>query len=141
MVVIRMESRQRERNQRKLKRGASNESNTLQFLEEKNLFQNIKNSGELLLTQEIERTTGNSGDSRQNWETWTICRYYLHSLHGQLSGHHFLVSNLKVLKRDTSCVLVGTIFQFLGPKNLRLCIPLYIVLIFENENCGVWQSS
>ena len=137
MVVIQMESRLRERNQRKLKRGASDSSSQ----KKKNLFQNIKNSGELLLTQEIGRTTGNSGDSRKNWETWTICRYYLHSLYGQLSGHHFLVSNLKVLKRDTSFVLVGTIFQFLGPKNLRLCIPFYIILIFENEKCGVWQSS
>ena len=42
-------------------------------LRRKKLFENIKNSGELVLTQEIGRTEGNSADSRKNRETWIIC--------------------------------------------------------------------
>ena len=53
------------------------------LLRRKKLFQNIKNSGELLLIQEIGRTVGNSGDSRKNRETWAIW-YSFVSLFDQL---------------------------------------------------------
>ena len=60
MIVIRMESKHRERNQRKLKLGTWNESNRLYFLRRKKVI--LVYSRELLLIQEIGRTVGNSGD-------------------------------------------------------------------------------
>ena len=49
-------------------------------LRKKKTFQNVRNSGELLLIQEIGSTVGNSGDSRKNRDTLTIC-VYLTMLH------------------------------------------------------------
>ena len=57
MVVIQMETRQREQNQRKLKLGSYMKriKQTL-VLRRKKILWNIKNSGELLLIQEIGTT-------------------------------------------------------------------------------------
>ena len=76
MVVIQVETRQREQNQRKLKLGSYMKriKQTL-VLRRRKIFQNIKNSRELLLIQDIERTVGNLGDSRKNRETWTMSVY------------------------------------------------------------------
>ena len=78
MVVIRMESRLTERTKSEKvkfvhKSGYIKQIKQALVLRRKKLFQNIKNSGELLLIQEIRRTVGNSGDPRKDRETWTIC--------------------------------------------------------------------
>ena len=66
------------------------------------------------------------------------CR--LHSLQGQFCGHQFLIPDLKAFKVFTSFNSVSTISQFLGPKNDRLSVPLYTLLIGGIEKCEVWCS-
>ena len=43
------------------------------FLGRKTFILESENLGEPILIQKIGRTLEKSGDSRKNWETWTIC--------------------------------------------------------------------
>ena len=58
----------------KAKAGYMKQIKQILVLRRKKIFENIKNSGELLLIQEIGSIASNSGDSRKNQETWTICK-------------------------------------------------------------------
>ena len=69
-----------------------------------------------------------------------IWQISLTCLHGQLCGHQFLILDLKAFKVFTSFNSVGIITQILGPKNDRLSVPLYALLIGGIEKCEVWRS-
>ena len=61
--------------------------------------------------------------------------YDLHSLHGQFSGSHFLISFLKACNNVSSLNSLGTIFHIFGPRNEILSVPQEILLPFGNSNC------
>ena len=76
-------------------------------------------------------------------------KYFLHILHGQFSGIHFLISLLKEDKDDFCFISASTIFQIFGPKYEVVSKPfpavladswwnweplLKLWLIFEKEN-------
>ena len=61
--------------------------------------------------------------------------YDLHSLHGQFSGSHFLISFLKACNNVSSLNSLGTIFHIFGPRNEILSDPQEIRLTFGNSNC------
>ena len=48
----------------------------------------------------------------------------LHSLQGQRSGIHFLISFLKTSRESSSLILVGIKSHILGPKKDTLSLPL-----------------
>ena len=60
--------------------------------------------------------------------------YDLHSLHGQFSGSHFLISFLKACNNVSSLNSLGTIFHIFGPRNEILSVPQKILLTFVNSN-------
>ena len=61
--------------------------------------------------------------------------YDLHSLHGQFSGSHFLISFLKACNDASFLNSFETIFQIFGPKNEILSVPQKTLLVFANSNC------
>ena len=61
--------------------------------------------------------------------------YDLHSLHGQFSGSHFLISFLKACNDVSFLNSFETIFQIFGPKNEILSVPQKTLLVFANSNC------
>ena len=67
-------------------------------------------------------------------------RCCLHNLHGQFSGHQFLIPDLKALKVFTSFNSIGTISQILGPKNDSLSVSLHTLLTGGIEKREVWRS-
>ena len=56
------------------------------------------------------------------------CKYVLQCLHGQDSGFHFLISDLKGFFVSGSFIFAGIVFQIVGPKYLILFIPWFMVL-------------
>ena len=55
---------------------------------------------------------------------YTICcKYVLQSLHGQDSGFHFLIPDLKRSIISPSFIFAGILSQIFGPKYLMLSIP------------------
>ena len=61
--------------------------------------------------------------------------YELHSLHGQFSGCHFLISFLKACNNVFLLNSLGTIFQIFGPRSEILFVPQKALLTFGNSNC------
>ena len=61
--------------------------------------------------------------------------YDLHSIHGQFSGSHFLISFLKACNDVSFLNSLGTIFQYLDPTNEILSFPQKTLLTFNNSNC------
>ena len=61
--------------------------------------------------------------------------YDLHSLHGQFSGCHFLISFLKAFNDVSSFNSLGTIFQIFGLRIEILSVPQRALLTFGNSNC------
>ena len=59
----------------------------------------------------------------------------LHSLHGEFSGCHFLVSFLKACNDVSFINSLGTIFQIFGRRNKTLSVPEKTLLTFGNSNC------
>ena len=49
--------------------------------------------------------------------------YFLHNLHGQFSGFHFLIPFLKATALANSFNANGAIFNILGPKHEILSLP------------------
>ena len=54
--------------------------------------------------------------------TW--CKYFLHSLQGQLDGVHFLIFNLKSPSGSDCFISSGIKFQIFGPKWDIVSVPL-----------------
>ena len=63
-----------------------------------------------------------------------LCMYDLHSLQGQFSGCHFLISFLKA-SNVSFLKSLGTIFQIFGLRNEILSVPQKTLLIFGKLNC------
>ena len=61
--------------------------------------------------------------------------YDLHSLHGQFSGCHFLISFLKTSNDVSFLKSLGKIFQILGPRNEILSLLQKTFLTFGKSNC------
>ena len=61
--------------------------------------------------------------------------YDLHSLHGQFSGCHFLISFLKAFNDVSFFNSLGTIFQIFGLRIEILSVPQRALLTFGNSNC------
>ena len=57
----------------------------------------------------------------------TAGKYFLHILHGQFSGIHFLISSLKEDKDDFCFISAGTIFHIFGPKYEMVSKPFHTV--------------
>ena len=55
----------------------------------------------------------------------TPFKYFLHILHGQFSGIHFLISPLKEDKDDFCLISEGAIFQIFGPKYEMVSKPFH----------------
>ena len=58
----------------------------------------------------------------------TCGKNLLHNLHGQLSGFSSFVFNLNSSKLLLFLMHSGTISQILGPKKVKVSVPLYTVL-------------
>ena len=56
------------------------------------------------------------------------CKYVLQSLHGQESGFHFLIPDLKRSIASFSFIFAGILSQTFGPKYFILSIPWFTVL-------------
>ena len=56
------------------------------------------------------------------------CKHVLQSLHGQGSGFHFLIPDLKRSIVSTSFIFAGILSQIFGRKYLILSIPYLIVV-------------
>ena len=54
-------------------------------------------------------------------------KYFLHMLHEQFSGIHFLISPLKEDENDFCFISEGTILQILGPKYEMVSKPFHTV--------------
>ena len=61
--------------------------------------------------------------------------YDLHSLHGQFSSCHFLISFLKACNDVSFLNSLETIFQIFGLRNEILSVPQRALLTFGNSNC------
>ena len=57
----------------------------------------------------------------------TLVKYFLHILHGQFSGIHFLISPLKEDKDDFCLISAGTIFQIFEPKFEIVSKPFHML--------------
>ena len=57
--------------------------------------------------------------------------YDLHSLHGQFSGSHFLISFLKACNDVSFLNSLGTIFHIFRPRNEILSIPHFLRLVIQ----------
>ena len=60
--------------------------------------------------------------------------YTLHSLHGHLSGFHFLIFWRKIGSVAQSLMPEGTKFQILGPRYDNVSVPYNTVLHYMSEN-------
>ena len=61
--------------------------------------------------------------------------YDLHSLHGQFSGPHFIISCLKACNDIFFLNSLGTKFQIFERRNEILSVPRKALLTFGNSNC------
>ena len=74
------------------------------------------------------------------YEKPTFCMYGLHSLQGQFTGFHFLISHLKEFA-DSNCFNSGTISQILGPRKEMLSVPLKTLRTFCLPNLEGFRKS
>ena len=65
------------------------------------------------------------------YEIPIFCMYGLHSLQGQFTGFHFLISLLKAFTVSNCFNSLGTISQILGPRKEMLSVPLKILCTFH----------
>ena len=67
--------------------------------------------------------------------------YGLHSLQGQFSGFHFLISLLKAFTVSNCFNSVGTILQILGPRTEMLFVPIKTLVTFRLTNSEGFRKS
>ena len=65
----------------------------------------------------------------------------LHSLQGQFTGFHFLISLLKAFTVSNCFNSPGTISHILGPRKEMLPVPLKTLRTFGLANSEVFQMS
>ena len=67
--------------------------------------------------------------------------YGLHSLQGQFTGFHFLISLLKTLTVSNCFNSLGTISYILGPRKEMLSVPLKTLRTFGLANSKGFRMS
>ena len=60
----------------------------------------------------------------KNYKKRTCVKNLVHNPHGQFSGFQSFIFN----SISSSCYFFGTISQILGPKKVKVSVPLYTIL-------------